>query len=129
MDNPNMQQKAAQNGSSPQPENQGTESPSSEQTPANKDSSEPTPQQSPPADDAEGAEEEPKSPAEEMILDINNFRKAGEKTFTQRSRLLVGNLPHDMTEEEFKSMFAKYGNINEVFLNRERGFGFIQLVG
>uniref|UniRef100_H3CYC9 Paraspeckle component 1 n=1 Tax=Tetraodon nigroviridis TaxID=99883 RepID=H3CYC9_TETNG len=127
MDNPNGQQTTAQSGNSPQPENQGTESPTSEQSPANKDSSEPTPQQSPQAEDAEAAEEEQRSPAAEMTLDINNFRKAGEKTFTQRSRLLVGNLPLDMTEEEFKNMFAKYGNINEVFINRERGFGFIQL--
>lgn len=129
MDNPNMQQTTAQSGSSPQPENHGTESPTSEQTPANKDNSEQTPQQSPQAEGAERAEEEHKSPAAVMTLDINNFRKAGEKTFTQRSRLIVGNLPLDMTEEEFKNMFAKYGNINEVFINRERGFGFIQLVG
>lgn len=124
-----MQQTTAQSGSSPRSENQGTESPSSEQAPPNKDSSEATPQRSPQAEDAEGAEDEHQSPAAAMVLDINNFRKAGEKTFTQRSRLFVRNLPLDMTEEEFKNMFAKYGNINEVFLNRERGFGFIQLVG
>lgn len=129
MDNPNMQQTTAQSGTSPQPENHGSESPTSEQTSANKENAEPTPQQSPRAEDAERAEEEHKSPAAEMTLDLNNFRKAGEKMFTQRSRLLVGNLPLDMTEEEFKNMFAKYGNINEVFINRERGFGFVQLVG
>lgn len=129
MDNPNTQQTTEQSGNSPEPPNHGSESPSSEQTPANKDNSEPTPQQSPPAEDAERAEEEHSSPAAEMTLDINNLRKAGTKTFTQRCRLLVGNLPLDMTEEEFKSMFAKYGNINEVFMNRERGFGFVQLVG
>lgn len=129
MENPNMQQTTAQSGNSPQPENHGTESPSLERSPANKANSEPTPQQSPRAEDAERAEEEHKSPPAEMTLDINNFRKAGEKTFTHRSRLLVGNLPLDMTEEEFKNMFAKYGNINEVFINSERGFGFIQLVG
>lgn len=33
-----------------------------------------------------------------------------------------------MTEEEFKNMFAKYGNVNEVFVNGERGFGLIRLV-
>lgn len=63
-----------------------------------------------------------------MTLDITSFRKPGEKTFTQRSRLFVGNLPVDISEEEFKNMFAKYGNVNEIFINRDRGFGFIRLV-
>lgn len=127
MDSRNTQQTTEQTGNSPQSENHGTEPPTTEQTPANKDSPDPTPEQSPKSEDGERAEEEHKSPAE-MILDINNFRKAGEKTFTLRSRLFVGNLPLDMTEEEFKNMFAKYGNISEVFMNRERGFGFIRLV-
>lgn len=128
MDNRNTQHTAEQSDNSPQPENHGTESPSADQTAANKDSSEPTPQQSPKSEDEDGAEEEPRKSPVEMTLDINNFRKAGEKTFTLRSRLFVGNLPLDMTEEEFKNMFAKYGNVNEVFINRERGFGFIRLV-
>lgn len=118
-----------QTGSSPPPAKRGSDSPASEQTPANKDHCGPPPQQqSPAAERTEGAGEgSEKSPAE-MTLDITSFRKPGEKTFTQRSRLFVGNLPLDMPEEEFKSMFAKYGNINEVFINRDRGFGFIRLV-
>ncbi|XP_056883211.1 paraspeckle component 1 isoform X1 [Takifugu flavidus] len=127
MDNRNTQQTTEQSDNSPQPENHGTESPSAEQTAADKDSSEPTPQQSPRSEDGDGAEEEPRRSPVEMTLDINNFRKAGEKTFTLRSRLFVGNLPLDMTDEEFKHMFAKYGNVSEVFVNRERGFGFIRL--
>lgn len=123
-----MQQAITQSCNSPQPAKRGTDSPASEQTPANKDTSAPTPQQSPAAEQAEGAGEgSDKSPAE-MTLDITSFRKPGEKTFTQRSRLFVGNLPLDMPEDEFRSMFAKYGNISEVFINRERGFGFIRLV-
>lgn len=130
MDSRNTQQTTEQSDDSPQPENHGTESPSAEQTAADKDSSEPTPQQSPRSEDeaGAGAEEEPRRSPVEMTLDINNFRKAGEKTFTLRSRLFVGNLPLDMTDEEFKHMFAKYGNVSEVFVNRERGFGFIRLV-
>ncbi|CAD7669736.1 unnamed protein product [Nyctereutes procyonoides] len=38
-----------------------------------------------------------------------NFRKPGEKTFTQRSWLFVGNLPPDITEEEMRKLFEKYG--------------------
>lgn len=125
-----MQQETVQSDSSPQPQNHGTESPTSEQTPANKDSSDPTPPQSPKSEDAEKPEEEPDKTPAEMTLDIKNIiRKAGEKTFTQRSRLIVGNIPLDMTEEAFKNMFAKYGNINEIYINRERGFGFVRLVG
>ncbi|XP_028820922.1 paraspeckle component 1-like isoform X2 [Denticeps clupeoides] len=76
-------------------------------------------------------EEEEAAPAAEdsleMTLDLKSFRKPGEKTFTQRCRLFVGNLPTDITEEDFKRLFAKYGEANEVFINRDRGFGFIRL--
>ncbi|KAG7241081.1 hypothetical protein INR49_026112 [Caranx melampygus] len=58
---------------------------------------------------------------------VHLFVQPGEKTFTQRCRLFVGSLPVDIPEEEFTSMFAKYGKVNEVFINRERGFGFIRL--
>lgn len=64
----------------------------------------------------------------EMTFDLKSFRKPGEKTFTQRCRLFVGNLPTDLTEEDFKNLFSKYGEANEVFINRDRGFGFIRLV-
>lgn len=118
---------------SPPPEDR-TDSPESEQPPANKDSdsAQPPTEQSPPAEqpaeegDANGEAAE-KSPAE-MTVDLRSFRKPGEKTFTQRSRLFVGNIPQNMTEEEFKNMFAKYGDVNEVFVNGERGFGLIRLV-
>ncbi|KAJ8350949.1 hypothetical protein SKAU_G00260790 [Synaphobranchus kaupii] len=63
----------------------------------------------------------------EMTLDMKSFRRPGEKTFTQRCRLFVGNLPTDLTEEDFKKLFSKYGDANEVFINRDRGFGFIRL--
>lgn len=61
-------------------------------------------------------------------MKLNQFRKSSEKTFTQRCRLFVGNLPMDITEEELKKLFFKYGEANEVFINRDRGFGFIRLV-
>lgn len=128
MDNRNMQQVAMQTNNSPQPPRHGTDSPASEQTPANKDNSAPPQQQSPAAEQTEGAGEgSEKSPAE-MTLDITSFRKPGEKTFTQRSRLFIGNLPLDTTEEEVKNMFAKYGTISEAFISGDRGFGFIRLV-
>ncbi|XP_038573566.1 paraspeckle component 1 isoform X2 [Micropterus salmoides] len=125
MANRNMQQASMQSSNSPQPARRGIDSPGTEQSPANKDSPAPQQQQSPAGEQeaGEGSEEGP----EEMTLDITSFRKPGEKTFTQRSRLFVGNLPTDIPEEEFKNMFAKYGNVNEVFINRDRGFGLIRL--
>ncbi|KAF4118761.1 paraspeckle component 1 isoform X1 [Onychostoma macrolepis] len=85
-----------------------------------------------PADPSEKMET-PRGPSpantepQEMTLNIKNFRRPGEKTFTQRCRLFVGNLPSDMTEEDFKKLFSKYGEANEVFINLDRGFGFIRL--
>ncbi|XP_040011343.1 non-POU domain-containing octamer-binding protein [Xiphias gladius] len=67
------------------------------------------------------------SPSEALTLDLHSFRKPGEKTFTQRSRLFVGNLPTGVTEEDIEKLFAKYGKANEIFVNKERGFGFIRL--
>ncbi|XP_067349905.1 paraspeckle component 1 isoform X3 [Channa argus] len=128
MANRNMQQANMQSSNSPQPAKLRTDSPFTEHTPANKDSpAPPPPQPSPAPEQADSAAEGSGEGPEEMTLDITSFRKPGEKTFTQRCRLFVGSLPVDITEEEFKNMFAKYGKSNEVFINRDRGFGFIRL--
>ncbi|XP_068167248.1 non-POU domain-containing octamer-binding protein [Antennarius striatus] len=70
---------------------------------------------------------EPSHPNEALTLDLQSFRKPGEKTFTQRSRLFVGNLPTGVTEDDLDKLFAKYGKASEIFVNKERGFGFIRL--
>lgn len=62
-----------------------------------------------------------------MTLDLQSFRKPGEKTFTQRSRLFVGNLPAGVSEHDLEGLFSKYGQASEIFINKERGFGFIRL--
>ncbi|XP_069749075.1 non-POU domain-containing octamer-binding protein-like isoform X1 [Narcine bancroftii] len=62
-----------------------------------------------------------------ITVDMTNFRKPGEKTYTQRCRLFVGNLPNDVTDDEFKKMFEKYGEPSEIFINKDKGFGFIRL--
>nr|XP_020489808.1 paraspeckle component 1 [Labrus bergylta] len=125
-----MERADMQSSISPQPAHHGTDSPvPQEESPANKDSpaTPQEPQQSPADEPAEGAAEGAEDAPQEMTLDITSFRKPGEKTFTQRSRLFVGNLPVDVPEEEFRKMFAKYGNTNDVFINRDRGFGFVCL--
>ncbi|XP_006820520.1 uncharacterized protein LOC100371475 isoform X2 [Saccoglossus kowalevskii] len=57
----------------------------------------------------------------------NPVQQKVEKKFSGRCRLFVGNLTNDTDEEEFKKMFKKYGDVSEVYLNKERGFGFIRL--
>ncbi|KAM6970365.1 non-POU domain-containing octamer-binding protein [Aplochiton taeniatus] len=62
-----------------------------------------------------------------LTIDLQNFRKPGEKVYTQRSRLFVGNLPTGVTEQEVEKLFSKYGKPSEIFINKDRGFGFIRL--
>lgn len=59
---------------------------------------------------------------------LSMLRKPGEKTYTQRCRLFIGNLPNDISEDEFRKLFAKYGEPSEIFINQGKGFGFIRLV-
>lgn len=63
-----------------------------------------------------------------LTIDLTSFKKPGEKTYTQRSRLFVGNLPAGTSEEEVEKLFSKYGKPSEIFINKDRGFGFIRLV-
>ncbi|RNA40962.1 Splicing proline- and glutamine [Brachionus plicatilis] len=51
----------------------------------------------------------------------------GEKKFTGRCRLFVGNLPADINEKEFRELFARFGDLGEIFLNTQRSFGFVKL--
>uniref|UniRef100_A0A3P9I8W9 Paraspeckle component 1 n=1 Tax=Oryzias latipes TaxID=8090 RepID=A0A3P9I8W9_ORYLA len=129
MANRNMSQGRVLATNSPQSARRGTDSPVAEQQrPASKHSPAPPPQHSPAEEPAEAADAEGSGECHsEITFDISSFRKPGEKSFTQRSRLFVGSLPQDISEEDFKNMFAKYGNIGEIFINRERGFGFIRL--
>ncbi|KAM7331051.1 hypothetical protein ACRRTK_010240 [Alexandromys fortis] len=71
--------------------------------------------------------QEASSQNEGLTIDLKNFRKPGEKTFTQRSHLFVGNLPPDITEEEMRKLFEKYEKAGEVFIPKDKGFGFIHL--
>uniref|UniRef100_A0A096MFS8 Splicing factor proline/glutamine-rich n=1 Tax=Poecilia formosa TaxID=48698 RepID=A0A096MFS8_POEFO len=58
---------------------------------------------------------------------LSMLLKPGEKSYTQRCRLFVGNLPNDITEDDFRKLFSKYGEPSEVFVNKGKGFGFIRL--
>lgn len=45
-----------------------------------------------------------------------------------RSRLFIGNVPTDLTQDEFQVLFSKYGELIEYYINPSRGFGFVKLV-
>ncbi|KAJ8401819.1 hypothetical protein AAFF_G00377900 [Aldrovandia affinis] len=67
------------------------------------------------------------NPNASLTIDLQSFRKPGEKAYTQRSRLFVGNLPTGVSEEEVEKLFSKYGKSSEIFIHKDRGFGFIRL--
>ena len=48
--------------------------------------------------------------------------------FNGRSRLYIGNLTSDVTEEEIINLFNQFGEAAELFLNKEKNFGFIKMV-
>lgn len=51
-----------------------------------------------------------------------------EVKFNGRSRLYIGNLTGDATEDEITSLFAPFGETAELFINKEKNFGFIKMV-
>ncbi|XP_071465414.1 splicing factor, proline- and glutamine-rich-like [Marmota flaviventris] len=55
------------------------------------------------------------------------LRRPGEKTYTQRCQLFVGKLPYDVTEDELKRLFAKYGEPRNIFVHQYKGYGLIRL--
>lgn len=55
-------------------------------------------------------------------------QETAEKKFSGRNRLYIGNLTNDVTEEEIQAMFAQYGEISELFVNKEKNFAFLRMV-
>lgn len=54
--------------------------------------------------------------------------RPGEKKFSGRCRLFVANMNNNTTENELRNMFTPYGETGEVYINKDKGFGFIRLV-
>ncbi|KAL0880770.1 hypothetical protein ABMA27_001971 [Loxostege sticticalis] len=50
-----------------------------------------------------------------------------EVKFNGRSRLYIGNLTNDVTEEEILNLFTPFGEAAELFVNKEKNFGFIKM--
>ena len=51
-----------------------------------------------------------------------------EKKFSNKARLFVGNLNREISDEELKKLFEQYGEVREVFLQKDKNFGFIRMV-
>ena len=50
-----------------------------------------------------------------------------EKQFSGRSRLYIGNLAPNTTEEQIKELLSKFGETAETFLNNEKHFAFLRM--
>lgn len=61
------------------------------------------------------------------LLDLPPLEQT-EVKFNGRSRLYIGNLANDITEEEVQKMFSQFGETAELFVNKEKNFGFIKMV-
>lgn len=66
----------------------------------------------------------------DSITNLNSQQSFQERKPAQggRCRLFIGNIPTDLTQEEFLLLFNKYGELVEFFVNPARGFGFVKLV-
>jgi len=45
----------------------------------------------------------------------------------QDSKLYVGNLSYSATPEELKALFSEYGQVQDVKLFQDKGFGFVEM--
>merc|ERR550519_2418524 len=50
-----------------------------------------------------------------------------ERRFSGRSRLYIGNIQPDMTEEKLKDLVGKFGEVGEMFFNQEKHFAFLRM--
>merc|ERR1719244_445876 len=48
-----------------------------------------------------------------------------ETKFNAQSRLFIGNLPRDFPYDELKEMFAKYGELGQIYFNKDGAYAFI----
>ena len=62
------------------------------------------------------------------LVNIDSLILPQEKKHGGRSRLFVANLASGVTENDLKELFEQFGDVSEVFVNKEKGFGFVRLV-
>ena len=59
-------------------------------------------------------------------LDLPNLDTSNVK-FSGRSRLYIGNLSNDVTEESLKTMLSAFGEVGDIFYNKEKKFAFLRM--
>ena len=88
--------------------------------------------------DSKPQEKPPRKPSESPVSKGSNAGnwnsshkskepKSKERKFSGRCRLFVGNLL-SCEDTELREMFEKYGEVAEVFVNKDKGFGFVRMV-
>lgn len=61
------------------------------------------------------------------LLDLPPIESTDEFKFSGRNRLYIGNLTADVTEEELTELFLPYGEITEIFMNKEKLYAFVRV--
>ncbi|XP_039430812.1 hrp65 protein-like [Culex pipiens pallens] len=61
------------------------------------------------------------------LLDLPAIESTEEVKFSGRNRLYIGNLTADVTEEELVELFMPYGEITEIFMNKEKLYAFVRV--
>ena len=65
---------------------------------------------------------------EKRLISIDSLILPQEKKHGGRSRLFVANLMSTVSENDLRELFGKFGDPSEVFVNKDKGFGFVRLV-
>lgn len=50
------------------------------------------------------------------------------RKFSNHCRLWVGNLPLDIKEDDVKELFKPFGEYDEVYFDKNKGFAFVRMV-
>ncbi|CAL4207004.1 unnamed protein product, partial [Meganyctiphanes norvegica] len=54
-------------------------------------------------------------------------REEMERKFSNHCRLWIGNLPLDINEDDVKKLFEPYGDFDEVYFDKNKGFAFVRM--
>ena len=62
------------------------------------------------------------------FVNIDSLILPHEKKHGGRSRLFIANLLMGVDEHDLKELFGRFGDPSEIFVNKDKGFGFVRLV-
>lgn len=55
-------------------------------------------------------------------------REEAIRKFSNHCRLWIGNLPLDISEDDVRELFKPYGEFDEVYFDKNKGFAFVRMV-